>query len=69
MEEATGPEYIQQSPAAAVERGTDGGEDLADLRDRSLGASVPAGTAEENYIFHVMDFAAKIRERARAASQ
>jgi alkaline phosphatase len=67
MEEATGPEYIQQS-LVPLSSETHGGEDLG-IYAIGPWAHLFQGTVEENYTFHVMDFAAKISERAKAASQ
>jgi alkaline phosphatase len=67
MKEATGPEYIQQS-LVPLSSETHGGEDLG-IYAIGPWAHLFQGTVEENYTFHVMDFAAKISERAKLASQ
>ena len=65
MEQATNPDYIQQA-LVPLPSETHGG---ADLGIYAIGpwAHLFQGTVEQNYIFHVMDFASKVNERAMAA--
>ena len=69
MEQATDPDYIQQSLVPTTSE-THGGEDLG-IYAIGPWAHLFQGTVEENYTFHVMDFASKISERAnqRATAQ
>jgi alkaline phosphatase len=67
MEQATAPDYIQQS-LVPLESETHGGEDLG-IYAIGPWAHLFQGTVEENYTFHVMDFASKISERAKAKTQ
>jgi alkaline phosphatase len=67
MEEATAPDYIQQS-LVPRDSETHGGEDLG-IYAIGPWAHLFQGTVEENYTFHVMDFASKISERAAAKTQ
>ncbi len=63
--EATDPDYLQPSliPMASE---THSGEDVA-IYARGPWAHLFQGTVEQNYIFHVMNYAAKLRERAQSA--
>jgi alkaline phosphatase len=67
MEEATAPDFIQQSLVPLASE-THGGEDLG-IYAIGPWAHLFQGTVEENYTFHVMDFASKISERAKAKTQ
>jgi alkaline phosphatase len=67
MEQATAPDYLQQS-LVPLESETHGGEDLG-IYAIGPWAHLFQGTVEENYTFHVMDFASKISERAKAKTQ
>ena len=67
MEQATAPDFIQQS-LVPLESETHGGEDLG-IYAIGPWAHLFQGTVEENYTFHVMDFASKISERAKAKTQ
>jgi alkaline phosphatase len=67
MEQATAPDYIQQS-LVPLDSETHGGEDLG-IYAIGPWAHLFQGTVEENYTFHVMDFASKISERAKAKTQ
>jgi alkaline phosphatase len=67
MEEATAPDFLQQS-LVPLESETHGGEDLG-IYAIGPWAHLFQGTVEENYTFHVMDFASKISERAAAKTQ
>ena len=64
MEQATDPDYIQQA-LVPLSSETHGGEDLG-IYAIGPWAHLFQGTVEQNYIFHVMDFASKISERAMA---
>jgi alkaline phosphatase len=66
MEQATDPDYIQQTLVPMASE-TPGGEDLG-IYAIGPWAHLFQGTVEENYTFHVMDFASKISERATAAA-
>ena len=66
MEEATDPDFIQQS-LVPLPSETHGGEDLG-IYAIGPWAHLFQGTVEENYTFHVMNFASKIGERAMAAN-
>ncbi len=60
--EATDPDYLQPSLVPMASE-THSGEDVA-IYARGPWAHLFQGTVEQNYIFHVMDYAAKLRERA-----
>lgn len=62
MEEATDPDFIQQT-LVPMPSETHGGEDLG-IYAIGPWSHLFQGTVEENYTFHVMDFASKISERA-----
>lgn len=66
MEEAMDPDFIQQS-LVPLPSETHGGEDLG-IYAIGPWAHLFQGTVEENYTFHVMNFASKIGERAMAAN-
>ena len=66
MEEATDPDFIQQS-LVPLPSETHGGEDLG-IYAIGPWAHLFQGTVEENYTFHVLNFASKIGERAMAAA-
>ena len=66
MEEATDPDFIQQS-LVPLPSETHGGEDLG-IYAIGPWSHLFQGTVEENYTFHVMDYASKISERAKAAA-
>ena len=66
MEQATDPDYIQQALVPMASE-THGGEDLG-IYAIGPWAHLFQGTVEENYTFHVMDFASRISERAAAAA-
>lgn len=66
MEQATDPDYIQQA-LVPMPSETHGGEDLG-IYAIGPWSHLFQGTVEENYTFHVMDFASKISERAMAAA-
>ena len=67
MEQASAPDFIQQS-LVPLDSETHGGEDLG-IYAIGPWAHLFQGTVEENYTFHVMDFASKISERAKAKTQ
>jgi len=60
--EATDPDYLQPS-LVPLGSETHSAEDVA-IYARGPWAHLFQGTVEQNYIFHVMDYAAKLRERA-----
>jgi len=60
--EAMDPDYLQPSLVPMASE-THSGEDVA-IYARGPWAHLFQGTVEQNYIFHVMDYAAKLRERA-----
>jgi hypothetical protein len=64
MEEATGPCFKQRA-LVPLPSETHGGEDLGIC---AIGpwSRLFKGTLKENYTFHVLDFASKISERAKA---
>jgi alkaline phosphatase len=64
MEEATAPDFIQRSLLPMTSE-THGGEDLG-IYAIGPWSHLFRGTVEENYTFHVMDYASKISERAAA---
>jgi alkaline phosphatase len=64
MEEATAPDFIQQA-LVPLPSETHGGEDLG-IYAIGPWSHLFQGTVEENYTFHVMDFAAGISERLAA---
>jgi len=64
MEQATAPDFIQES-LVYLESETHGGEDLG-IYAIGPWSHLFQGTVEENYTFHVMDFASGISERAKA---
>ena len=66
MEQATAPDFIQQS-LVPMPSETHGGEDLG-IYAIGPWSHLFQGTVEENYTFHVMDYASKISERAKAAA-
>ena len=66
MEEATSPDFKQQA-LVPLPSETHGGEDLG-IYAIGPWSHLFQGTVEENYTFHVMDFASKISERATAAA-
>jgi alkaline phosphatase len=66
MEEATDPDFIQQA-LVPLPSETHGGEDLG-IYAIGPWSHLFQGTVEENYTFHVLDFASKISERAMAAA-
>jgi alkaline phosphatase len=66
MEQATDPDYIQQALVPMASE-THGGEDLG-IYAIGPWAHLFQGTVEENYTFHVMDFASQISERAMATA-
>jgi alkaline phosphatase len=59
------PDFIQQATVPLPSE-THGGEDLG-IYAVGPWAHLFQGTVEQHYIFHVMDFASKISERAKAA--
>ena len=61
MEQATSPDFVQQS-LVPLSSETHGGEDLG-IYAIGPWAHLFQGTVEENYTFHVMDFASGISER------
>ena len=61
------PDFIQQT-LVPLPSETHGGEDLG-IYAIGPWSHLFQGTVEENYTFHVMDFASKISERAKAVSQ
>ena len=67
MEEATDPDYIQQS-LVPLPSETHGGEDLG-IYAIGPWSHLFQGTVEENYTFHVMDHASQISARARERAQ
>ena len=64
--EATDPDYLQPSLVPMASE-THSGEDVA-IYARGPWAHLFQGTVEQNYIFHVMDYAAKLQERASASN-
>ncbi|MFT4134628.1 alkaline phosphatase, partial [Labrys sp. (in: a-proteobacteria)] len=66
-EEATKPDFVQHS-LVPLSSETHGGEDLG-IYAIGPWAHLFQGTVEENYTFHVMNFASKIGERLKAKSQ
>ena len=64
MEQATAPDFIQEL-LVYLESETHGGEDLG-IYAIGPWSHLFQGTVEENYTFHVMDFASGISERAKA---
>ena len=66
MEETTDPDFIQQS-LVPMQSETHGGEDLG-IYAIGPWSHLFQGTVEENYTFHVMNFASKIGERAGQAA-
>ena len=66
MEEATSPDFKQQA-LVPLPSETHGGEDLG-IYAIGPWSHLFQGTVEENYTFHVLDFASKISERATAAA-
>jgi alkaline phosphatase len=66
MEEATSPDFKQQA-LVPLPSETHGGEDLG-IYAIGPWSHLFQGTVEENYTFHVLDFASKISERAAAAA-
>jgi alkaline phosphatase len=64
MEQATAPDFVQPS-LVPLQSETHGGEDLG-IYAIGPWAHLFQGTVEENYTFHVMNFASKIGERAAA---
>jgi alkaline phosphatase len=66
MEQATDPDYIQQA-LVPLDSETHAGEDVAIF---AIGpwSHLFQNTVEQNYIFHVMDYATKISERAVASA-
>jgi len=67
MEQALDPDFIQQS-LVPLNSETHGGEDLG-IYAIGPWSHLFQGTVEENYTFHVMDFASKISERAGQRAQ
>jgi alkaline phosphatase len=67
MEQAMDPDYIQQSLVPMASE-THGGEDLG-IYAIGPWAHLFQGTVEENYTFHVMNFASQIGERAAQRAQ
>ena len=65
MEQATAPDFLQQS-LVLLPSETHGGEDLG-IYAIGPWSHLFQGTVEENYTFHVMDFASGISERLAAA--
>jgi alkaline phosphatase len=65
MEQATAPDFLQQS-LVPLPSETHGGEDLG-IYAIGPWSHLFQGTVEENYTFHVMDFASGISERLAAA--
>ena len=66
MEQATDPDFIQQSLVPLASE-THGGEDVG-IYAIGPWSHLFQGTVEENYTFHVMDYASKISERVKAAA-
>ena len=66
-EETTKPDFVQHS-LVPLSSETHGGEDLG-IYAIGPWAHLFQGTVEENYTFHVMNFASKIGERLKAKSQ
>ena len=66
MEQATDPDYIQQALVPLASE-THTGEDVP-IYAAGPWAHLFEGTVEQNYIFHVMDHATKISERAVASA-
>ena len=66
MEQATAPDFLQQS-LVPLPSETHGGEDLG-IYAIGPWSHLFQGTVEENYTFHVMDFASGISERLAAAN-
>ena len=64
MEEATDPDFVQRS-LLYMPSETHGGEDLG-IYAIGPWSHLFQGTVEENYTFHVMDYASQISERAAA---
>ena len=64
-EETTKPDFVQQS-LVHLGSETHGGEDLG-IYAIGPWAHLFQGTVEENYTFHVMNYASKIGERLKAA--
>ena len=67
MEQAMDPDYIQQS-LVPMSSETHGGEDLG-IYAIGPWAHLFQGTVEENYTFHVLNFASQIGERAAQRAQ
>ena len=65
MEQATDPDYIQQALVPLASE-THAGEDVG-IYAIGPWAHLFQNTVEQNYIFHVMDYATKISERAMAS--
>jgi alkaline phosphatase len=66
MEQATDPDYVQQA-LVPLSSETHAGEDVG-IYAIGPWAHLFQNTVEQNYIFHVMDFATKISERAVASA-
>ncbi len=66
-EDTTDPDYVQQA-GLDLDWETHGGDDVP-VYARGPGAQLIRGVMEQNYIFHVMDAAGRLRERAAAAAE
>jgi len=66
-EDTTDPDYLQQA-GLDLDWETHGGDDVP-VYARGPGAQLIRGVMEQNYIFHVMDAAGRLRERAAAAAE
>jgi alkaline phosphatase len=64
-EDPTAPDYQQQA-GIGLDWETHGGDDVA-VYARGPGAQLVRGVIEQSYIFHVMDAAGRLRQRAAAA--
>lgn len=66
-EDTTDPDYLQRA-GLDLDWETHGGDDVP-VYARGPGAQLIRGVMEQNYIFHVMDAAGRLRERAAAAAE
>jgi alkaline phosphatase len=66
-EDTAHPDYLQQA-GLDLDSETHGGDDVP-VYARGPGAQLIRGVMEQNYIFHVMDAAGGLRERAAAVAE
>ena len=66
-QDTTHPDYLQDA-TIWLDSETHGGDDVA-VYARGPGAQLIRGVMEQNYIFHVMDAAGRLRERAAAVAE